>query len=119
VFVSNQRRCFSDSLKSPQLHLFAGLKRATYGSRTRYAMTSGSCPTPARVINDGGRVLIIAGSSSGAQEIAAEFVTNEKLLNDTAIHPSCPDAIVLKCRRTLAEWRTAHNDHGWMTIVLR
>jgi hypothetical protein len=34
-----------------------------------------------RNLNDGGNVLIIAGSSSGAQEIAAEFVTNEKLLN--------------------------------------
>ena len=32
-------------------------------------------------LNDSGNVLIIAGMSSGAQEIAAEFVTNEKLLH--------------------------------------
>jgi len=44
--------------------------------RTVYAMVA-FLPN----LNDGGRVLIIAGSSSGAQEIAAEFVTNEKLLN--------------------------------------
>jgi hypothetical protein len=35
-------------------------------------------------LNDGGNVLIISGMSSGAQEIAAEFVTNEKLLNTFA-----------------------------------
>jgi hypothetical protein len=32
-------------------------------------------------LNDGGNVLIISGMSSGAQEIAAEFATNENLLN--------------------------------------
>jgi len=31
-------------------------------------------------LNNGGNALIIAGNSSGSQEIAAEFVTNEKLL---------------------------------------
>jgi hypothetical protein len=35
-------------------------------------------------LNDGGNVLMISGMSSGAQEIAAEFVTNEKLLNTFA-----------------------------------
>lgn len=33
-------------------------------------------------LNNSGNVLIIAGTSSGAQEIAAEFVTNETLFND-------------------------------------
>jgi hypothetical protein len=32
-------------------------------------------------LNKGGNVLIIAGNSSGSQEVAAEFVTNEKLLS--------------------------------------
>ena len=32
-------------------------------------------------LNNGGNVLIIAGNSSGSQEVAAEFVTNEKLLS--------------------------------------
>ena len=32
-------------------------------------------------LNNSGNVLIIAGNSSGSQEIAAEFVTNEKLLS--------------------------------------
>jgi hypothetical protein len=32
-------------------------------------------------LNNGGNVLIIAGNSSGSQEIAAEFATNEKLLS--------------------------------------
>jgi hypothetical protein len=32
-------------------------------------------------LNNGGNSLIIAGNSSGSQDIAAEFVTNEKLLN--------------------------------------
>jgi len=32
-------------------------------------------------LNNSGNVIIIAGNSSGSQEIAAEFVTNEKLLN--------------------------------------
>jgi hypothetical protein len=32
-------------------------------------------------LNNGGNVLIIAGNSSGSQDVAAEFVTNEKLLN--------------------------------------
>jgi hypothetical protein len=32
-------------------------------------------------LNGGGNALIIAGNSSGAQEVAAEFVTNEKLLH--------------------------------------
>src|SRR5262249_39965724 len=32
-------------------------------------------------LNNSGNVMIIAGNSSGSQEIAAEFVTNEKLLN--------------------------------------
>ena len=31
-------------------------------------------------LNNGGNAMIIAGNSSGSQEIAAEFVTNEKLL---------------------------------------
>jgi hypothetical protein len=35
-------------------------------------------------LNNSGNVLIIAGTSSGAQEIAAEFVTNEKLFNALA-----------------------------------
>ena len=33
-------------------------------------------------LNDGGNVLMISGMSSGAQESAAEFVTNEKLFSD-------------------------------------
>ena len=32
-------------------------------------------------LNNSGNVLIIAGNSSGSQEVAAEFVTNEKLFN--------------------------------------
>jgi hypothetical protein len=32
-------------------------------------------------LNNDGNVLIIAGNSSGSQDVAAEFVTNEKLLN--------------------------------------
>jgi hypothetical protein len=32
-------------------------------------------------LNNSGNVMIIAGNSSGSQEVAAEFVTNEKLLN--------------------------------------
>ncbi|HKQ74103.1 MAG TPA: hypothetical protein VJ810_10420 [Blastocatellia bacterium] len=32
-------------------------------------------------LNNSGNVMIIAGNSSGAQDVAAEFVTNEKLLN--------------------------------------
>jgi len=32
-------------------------------------------------LNNSGNVLIIAGNSSGSQEVAAEFVTNEKLLS--------------------------------------
>ena len=35
-------------------------------------------------LNDAGNVLIIAGTSSGAQEVAAEFLTNENLLNSFA-----------------------------------
>ena len=35
-------------------------------------------------LNDGGNVLMISGMSSGAQEVAAEFVTNEKLLSGFA-----------------------------------
>jgi hypothetical protein len=35
-------------------------------------------------LNDGGNVLIISGMASGAQEIAVDFVTNEKLLNPFA-----------------------------------
>jgi hypothetical protein len=31
-------------------------------------------------LNNGGNALIIAGNSSGSQEVAAEFATNEKLL---------------------------------------
>jgi hypothetical protein len=33
-------------------------------------------------LNNSGNVLIIAGTSSGAQEVAAEFVTNENLFNE-------------------------------------
>jgi hypothetical protein len=35
-------------------------------------------------LNNSGNVLIIAGSSSGAQDIAAEFITNENLFNGFA-----------------------------------
>jgi hypothetical protein len=35
-------------------------------------------------LNDSGNVLIVAGMASGAQEIAVDFVTNEKLLNPFA-----------------------------------
>jgi hypothetical protein len=65
-----QNRSPQDGEQAEYLPVNEGAKRTVYASVA-------FLPN----LNNGGNSLIIAGNSSGSQDIAAEFVTNEKLLN--------------------------------------
>ena len=65
-----QNRSPQDGEQAEYLPVNEGAKRTVYASVA-------FLPN----LNNSGNVMIIAGNSSGSQEVAAEFVTNEKLLN--------------------------------------